>query len=147
MKSTATSLIVIVIEVLLIELLELLHVPQVVSYAAVQIVGTSITFLTNKFWVFEAGRTGTVFSEGAKAIAVFGGSLVLNTALPSIGSYVIGLPPVPSFLGSQVIVYLSWNYPLNRWWVFPAREASRKAHGADASTSPTSRPADDDVRA
>lgn len=135
-KSTATSLLVIVVEVVLLELLEILHVPEVVSYAAVQLVGTAITFLGNKFWVFEAGRTGTVFSEGAKAIAVFGGSLALNTGLPSIGSYVIGLPVVPSFLASQVIVYLAWNYPLNRWWVFP----SRKAHGDDASVRDVERP-------
>jgi hypothetical protein len=25
-----------------------------------------------------------------------------------------------AFLCSQGIVYLGWNYPMNRWWVFPA---------------------------
>jgi putative flippase GtrA len=120
-RSTATSAIVIVVEVLLILVLAGAHVPDVVSYAAVQIIGTAITFTLNKLWVFDAAKTGTVLQEGAKAMAVFGGSLALNTALPSIGSYVLHVPPVPSFLASQVIVFLAWNYPLNRWWVFPAR--------------------------
>jgi hypothetical protein len=51
-------------------------------------------------------------------MVVFGGSLALNTALPSLGSYVLHITPVASFAISQVIVYLSWNYPMNRWWVF-----------------------------
>jgi putative flippase GtrA len=123
-RSIATSLIVIVVEVLLILALERLRVPDAVSYAAVQIVGTAITFTLNKLWVFGAAKTGTVLAEGAKAIAVFGGSLALNTALPSVGSYVLHVPPVVSFLASQVIVFLGWNYPLNRWWVFPAQKQS-----------------------
>ena len=126
-RSTVTSLIVIVVEVLLILVLEDVRVPDAVSYGAVQIIGTSITFTFNKLWVFGAAKTGTVLEEGAKAIAVFGGSLVLNTALPSLGSYVLHAPPVAAFLASQVIVFLAWNYPLNRWWVFPARHARLQA--------------------
>nr|HEX4316329.1 GtrA family protein [Kofleriaceae bacterium] len=138
-KSSVTSLLVVGVEVLLIELLSLVNVPEIVSYAAVQIIGTCLTFLGNKFWVFEAGRTGSVFAEGAKAIAVFGGSLVLNTALPSIGSYWLGAPPVPSFLVSQVVVYLAWNYPLNRWWVFPSRRAQQAQEQAASGAAERAR--------
>ena len=126
-RSIAVSAIVIIVEVLLILALEDARVPDGVSYAAVQIVGTSITFLFNKLWVFGAAKSGTVFTEGAKAIAVFGGSFVLNTALPSFGSYVLGVPAVPSFLASQALVFLAWNYPMNRWWVFPARRLQQEA--------------------
>jgi putative flippase GtrA len=136
-RSSVSSLIVIVVEVLLIMLLDAASVPHVVSYAAVQVVGTTITFVLNKLWVFGAGKSGTVFAEGTKAIAVFGGSLVLNTALPSIGSYVLHAPSVPSFLVSQMIVFLTWNYPLNRWWVFPARDAgARRRQEENAAEAP-----------
>ncbi len=121
-RSIATSLVVIVVEVLLILALEQVYVPDAVSYGAVQIIGTAITFTFNKLWVFGAAKTGTVLAEGAKAIAVFGGSLALNTGLPSVGSYVLHAPPVAAFLASQVIVFLAWNYPLNRWWVFPSQK-------------------------
>ena len=117
------SLIVIVVEVVLIYLGGLVHVPEVVMYASVQIIGTSITFAMNKYWVFEVPH-GSIFKQGAKAICVFAGSLTLNTALPSLGSYVIGLPPVVAFLSSQALVYVAWNFPLNRWWVFPTVMAS-----------------------
>ena len=120
-KSTVVSIVVIVIEVVLIHVLGLAHVPDVVSYAAVQIIGTAITFLGNKYWVFDSGDVGSILAQGAKATVVFVGSLVLNTLLPSIGSYGLGVAPVPSFLASQIIVYLAWNYPMNRWWVFPSR--------------------------
>jgi putative flippase GtrA len=120
-KSTIVSIIVIVVEVVLIFVLDHLHVPDIVSYASVQILGTTITFVGNKYWVFDAGGVGSIFAQGAKAICVFVGSLVLNTVLPSIGSYGLGVAPVPSFLASQIIVYLAWNYPMNRWWVFPSR--------------------------
>jgi putative flippase GtrA len=127
-RSSVSSLIVIAVEVGLIQLADSFGVPVYVSFAAVQIVGTTITFVMNKLWVFGAAKTGAVVKEGAKAILVFGGSLMLNTVMPSIGSYVLGIPHIPSFLAAQAIVFLCWNYPLNRWWVFPAREA-RAAKG------------------
>ena len=130
-KSTIVSAVVILVEITLIYLGERVSVPEVMSYAGVQIIGTSITFVLNKYWVFEV-PTGSVFKQGAKAMCVFGGSLTLNTLLPSIGSYVLRVPPVPSFLASQVIVYLAWNFPLNRWWVFP------HAMALDPSSSGTS---------
>jgi putative flippase GtrA len=125
LRSSVSSLIVIGVEVGLIHLLDAIDVPAYVSFAAVQLVGTTITFVMNKLWVFAAARTGAVVQEGAKAILVFGGSLTLNTVLPSIGSYVLRVPHIPSFLAAQAIVFLCWNYPLNRWWVFPARGRGR----------------------
>jgi putative flippase GtrA len=42
----------------------------------------------------------------------------LNTAIPSLLSYRLHLEPVLAFVVSQVFVYLVWNYPGNRFWVF-----------------------------
>ena len=93
-----------------------------ISYVVVQILGTIMTFAGNKYWAFEASRTGRTVTEGSRAVIVFGGSFVFNTALSSFGSYVLHLPPVLAFLGSQAVVWLAWNYPMNRWWVFRRTE-------------------------
>jgi len=43
---------------------------------------------------------------------------VLNTAIPSFLTYRLHVEPVLAFIGSQIVVYLVWNYPGNRYWVF-----------------------------
>lgn len=118
-RSSIASLISIAIELLLVQVLDLLDVEPVISYVVVQILGTIMTFAGNKYWAFEASRTGRTVTEGSRALIVFGGSFVFNTALSSLGSYVLHAPPVVAFLGSQAVVWLVWNYPMNRWWVFP----------------------------
>jgi hypothetical protein len=32
------------------------------------------------------------------------------------------LSPLVAYLVSQIVVYTCWNFPLNRWCVFPARD-------------------------
>lgn len=127
-RSSIASLISIVIELLLVQLFDILDVEPVISYVVVQILGTIMTFAGNKYWAFEASRTGRTVSEGSRALIVFGGSFVLNTGLSSLGSYVLHAPPVVAFLGSQAVVWLGWNYPMNRWWVF--RDSHRAPPGA-----------------
>jgi len=117
-RSSIASLISLAIELLLIQVFDVLHIEPVTSFVIVQILGTIMTFAGNKYWAFEASRTGRTMTEGSRAIIVFGGSFVFNTALSSFGSYVLHAPPVLAFLGSQAVVWLGWNYPMNRWWVF-----------------------------
>ncbi len=124
-KSTIASIAATATEFPLLALLvHVLHLPAWVGYGAVQFVATLVTFLLNKYWVFEAGQVGTLHGQGAKSVVVFGGSLALNTALPSLMSYSANVTPVLAFAISQVTVYLAWNYPMNRFWVF------RRAHRA-----------------
>lgn len=99
-------------------LVHVLTVEPAVAYAAVQFVATVITFTINKYWAFDAGQTGSLHGQGLRAVVVFGGSLALNTGIPSFFSYVLHVTPVVAFAISQVLVYLGWNYPLNRLWVF-----------------------------
>lgn len=118
-RATMVSVIATGTEFLLLPLLvRLLHVEHWVAYAAVQFVGTAITFLLSRYWAFEARHAAELHTQGIRYLAVFGGSFVLNTALPSVGSYLLKLPPELAFAIAQGLVYLAWNYPLNKYWVF-----------------------------
>jgi putative flippase GtrA len=120
-RSSIASLVSIGIELLLVQIFDFFRIEPVISFVIVQILGTIMTFAGNKYWAFEATHTGRTVTEGSRAIIVFGGSFVFNTALSSFGTYTLHAPPVLAFLGSQAIVWLVWNYPMNRWWVFPHR--------------------------
>lgn len=122
LRSSIASLVSLAIELGLVQAFDLLKIEPFISYIVVQTLGTIMTFAGNKYWAFEASRTGRTVTEGSRAAVVFGGSFVLNTGLSSFGSYVLHLPPVLAFLGSQAFVWLAWNYPMNRWWVFRRTE-------------------------
>ena len=95
-----------------------LHVRKWLAYSSVQFVANAISFLLYKYWAFEAAKIGDVRTQYVKQLVIFAGSLILNTAIPSFLSYRLHLEPVLAFLISQVFVYLGWNYPGNRYWVF-----------------------------
>lgn len=128
-RSSVASLVALGIELLLVQLLDLFDVEPVVSYVVVQILGTIMTFAGNKYYAFEASRSGRTATEGGRALVVFGGSFVFNTALSSLGSYVLHAPPVVAFLGSQAVVWAAWNYPMNRWWVFRHSNSPEPSRG------------------
>jgi putative flippase GtrA len=119
-KTTIASIIATALEmfVLLPLLVHVLHVRPWLSYAAVQFAANAITFLLYKYWAFDAAQLGSLQRQYLKQLVIFGGSLALNTAIPSLFSYRLHLEPVLAFAISQVIVYLAWNYPGNRYWVF-----------------------------
>jgi putative flippase GtrA len=102
-------------------LVHLLHVRPVIAFASVQLVANAITFLAYKYWAFEAGQLGDIRAQYAKQLVIFGGSWALNTAIPSWLSYRRHVEPVIAFAISNVFVYLGWNYPGNRFWVFRRR--------------------------
>lgn len=104
--------------VLLPILVHVLHVRHWIAYGSVQFVANAISFLLYKYWAFEAAKIGDVRTQYIKQLVIFAGSLCLNTAIPSFFSYRLHLEPVLAFLISQVFVYLCWNYPGNRYWVF-----------------------------
>src|SRR5262245_66380506 len=95
-------------------LVRLFSVEHWIAYAVVQFVGTAISFVLSRYWAFEAQHAAHIQSQGVKYLMVFAGSFVLNTALPSVGSYWLRLPPEVAFAVAQGLVYLGWNYPLNR---------------------------------
>jgi putative flippase GtrA len=91
--------------------------PKWVAFASVQIIANLGTFFSYKYWAFGA-RGGSAAVQYARQTVVFGGSWLFNTGIASLLSYRFGVGPVPAFAISNVVVYLGWNYPLNRWWVF-----------------------------
>ncbi len=119
-RSGVTSVITAAAELSTLALLHALAVPLPAAFALVQIVGITITFTLNKLWVFGAARSGRFVRETRRSVPVFGGAFVLNTLLPSLGAGVLHLSMPAAYLTGQLIVYATWSFPLNRWWVFPA---------------------------
>jgi putative flippase GtrA len=98
------------------------HVRPWLAYASVQLVANACTFLLYKYWAFESD--GDIRAQYIKQLVIFAGSWALNTAIPSWLTYHLHVEPVLSFALSNVAVYLCWNYPGNRFWVFRASAAS-----------------------
>jgi putative flippase GtrA len=118
-KSTIASIVATGTEFALLPILvHVLHVRDWLAYSSVQFVANAITFLLYKYWAFEAADIGRIETQYAKQLVIFAGSLLFNTAIPSLLSYRLHLEQTLSFLISQVVVYLAWNYPGNRYWVF-----------------------------
>lgn len=95
--------------------------PRWLAFALVQVLANLVTFLLYKHWAFDAGRRGSARRQYLRQSLVFGGSWLLNVAFPSLLTYRLGVGPVAAFAISNVFVYLGWNYPLNRLWVFGYR--------------------------
>ena len=95
-----------------------LQIPDWISFVVVQFFCNAATFLLYKYWAFEAAEFGDWKHQYLKQLLVFAGSLALNTAIPSLLHYRLHLESVLAFTISQIIVYLGWNYPGNRYWVF-----------------------------
>ena len=118
-RASMSSIVATLIEFALLPLLvHVLHVKAWAAFASVQLVANAVSFLLYKFWAFEAQHVGDIRWQYVKQLVIFGGSWALNTMIPSWLHYKWGLEEVLSFAISNVIVYLCWNYPGNRFWVF-----------------------------
>ena len=95
-----------------------LKVPRWVAFWVVQFYCNAATFLLYKYWAFDAAELGKLRTQYVKQLVIFAGSLALNTAIPSLLTYRFHVEAVIAFIASQVVVYLAWNYPGNRYWVF-----------------------------
>lgn len=121
-RATLVSLFVTGIEIWILPLVASL-MPKWVAFASVQVLATIGSFLLNKYWAFDAAKRGAIHVQGFRQAAVFAGSWVLNTGISSLLSYRMALSVRLAFTLSNVIVYLSWNYPMTRLWVFAASDA------------------------
>lgn len=78
--------------------------------------GGVVSFSLGRQWTFQAGG-GRALPQVARFLFVWATSALLNSA---------GVPLVLGWLGSfslawgivRAAVYLGWNYPLSRWFVF-----------------------------
>ncbi len=119
----------------LIGLTELAHVNYVLATWLGTVVGSLANFTINKVWAFSAGHAPTGPAFG-RFLVVQAGSSGWHT----LGVWLItrfGRLPYPASKGIvAAAVYLVWNYPLNRWFVFPQRtSAPSRAVSSEATTS------------
>ena len=102
--------------------------PTWLAFFAVQILATLGSFLANKYWAFDAGTRGTLHVQGGKQVVVFVGSWALNTGIPSLLAYRLGFSARWAFTISNLFVYLCWNYPLTRFWIFRHSSLEQPPH-------------------
>ena len=101
----------------LVGLTELAGVNYVLATWIGTIVGALANFTINKLWAFDAGDMPAIPAMG-RFVGVQAGASGLHTAGVWALTRFAHLPYPVSKLVIAAAVYLSWNYPLNRWFVF-----------------------------
>lgn len=117
-RSTVTSLFTTALDfATLVGLVQLAGVNYVAATWAGTVVGSLSNFSINKAWAFEAGHA-PVGGQLARFVIVQLGASALHTLGVWGFTRFGGLPYVASKTIVAALVYLAWNYPLNRAFVF-----------------------------
>ncbi len=115
----------------LVGLTELLGVNYVLATWIGTVVGSLANFTINKLWAFSAREAPAVPALGRFVLVQTGASAWHTAGVWALTRF--GRLPYPA---SKVIVaaavYLAWNYPLNRWFVFNPRHRRSAAERARA---------------
>ena len=119
-------------------LVELLHVNYVVATFTGTIVGFLANFLINRCWAVDATH-GAMHWQFVRVIPVQAGSSALQTLGVWLFTSVIGMQYWVSKIVVSTLVYLGWNYPMNRFWVFGSRPEPNSAATSDARRSTIAR--------
>ena len=118
-RSTVTSLFTTALDFLtLVAMVEVLGFGYVVGTWAGTVVGSLSNFAINKHWSFEAGPS-PVGPQMGRFLLVQVGASALHTLGVWLFTRFCGLPYLGSKTLVAVLVFLAWNYPLNRVFVFP----------------------------
>ena len=105
----------------LVGLTELAGVNYVLATWIGTVVGSLANFTLNKVWAFYASDAPALPALTRFALVQAGAS-GLHTAGVWVLTRFLRLPYPASKLAVAAAVYLGWNYPLNRWFVFPRRK-------------------------
>jgi len=98
-------------------LVELAHVQYVLATFIGTIVGFVANFLINRRWSFEA-HAGAMHWQFVRVLPVQAGSTGLQTLGVWLFTQFAGFHYWTSKMVVAALVYLGWNYPMNRFWVF-----------------------------
>ena len=98
-------------------LVELFHVDYVVATFVGTIVGFLANFAINRHWAFEA-HAGAIGWQFVRVLPVQAGSTGLQTLGVWIFGRFLGLRYWVAKIVVSALVYLLWNYPMNRFFVF-----------------------------
>jgi putative flippase GtrA len=121
-RSTVTSLITTALDFgTLVGLTELAGVNYVLATWIGTVVGSLANFTINKLWAFYHSDAPALPAFTRFAVVQAGAS-GLHTAGVWMLTQFLRLPYPISKLLIAAAVYLGWNYPLNRWFVFHHRK-------------------------
>jgi putative flippase GtrA len=98
-------------------LVELAHVDYVLATFLGTIVGFLTNFTINRYWAFDAAE-GHLGWQFVRVLPVQAGSTGLQTLGVWVFDHFIGFRYWVAKIIVSVLVYLGWNYPMNRFWVF-----------------------------
>ena len=104
----------------LIGLTELAHLNYVLATWIGTVIGSLSNFTINKLWAFSA-REAPTRPALARFLVVQGGASGLHTLGVWLLTRFVGLAYPVSKVVIAAAVYLGWNYPLNRRFVFSPR--------------------------
>ncbi len=98
-------------------LVELARVDYVLATWVGTVVGSLSNFTINRLWTFDA-RDRPQGTQFLRFLLVQAGASLLHTLGVWIFTRFVGLPYQASKVVISALVYLGWNYPMNRWFVF-----------------------------
>jgi len=98
-------------------LVELAGVNYVLATWLGTVVGSLSNFTINRLWAFDA-RDRPPAGQFGRFLLVQAAASLLHTGGVWFFTDLVGLPYQASKLIISVLVYLGWNYPMNRWFVF-----------------------------
>lgn len=111
---------------LLTTLVELAHVNYVLATFLGTVLGATSNFLINRQWAFR-GHDGRAGGQAGRYFMVQVGSSGLHTLGVWLLTAFGGVRYLVAKLVVATLAYLVWNYPMNHYFVFPARRSrSRK---------------------
>jgi phosphatidylglycerophosphate synthase/putative flippase GtrA len=80
------------------------------------VVGGVTSFLTNRVWTF--GSHDPPVMQGARYVLVSGSSALINSSLIAVVLLLPAVPYLVAWVLVRAMVFVSWNYPLHRDYVF-----------------------------
>ncbi|HYQ15891.1 MAG TPA: GtrA family protein [Polyangiaceae bacterium] len=84
------------------------------------VAGGGVAFWLSRSWTFQAGA-GRAWPQVLRFLFVWATSALLNsTGVPALLGWVGSFPLAWTLVRASV--YLGWNYPLSRWFVFAAEK-------------------------
>jgi putative flippase GtrA len=136
-RNTITSLFTTALDFgVLLLLVEVFHVHYVLGTFCGTVAGATSNFLINRVWSFEATNKsshGGAHWQLVRFLPVQAGSSGLQTLGVWGFTERAHLPYLGSKLVVSVLVYVAWNYPMNRWFVFRKRGANRAARAGTST--------------
>ncbi|WP_316792654.1 GtrA family protein [Pedobacter frigoris] len=99
---------------------ELLHIHYTISIAIGGIIGAVVNFSVNRYWTFTANKASEspVGNQLLKFIFVVAGSIMLKSSGTYLFTNWLNLDYKITRIMVDIIVSLSFNYVLQKYWVF-----------------------------